>query len=88
MRKKKTKMSKQEAELRLYGYMTIEEFTAAYNIGLRLYLEENWSNVSDDKLHHPEDLAANALSYAEATFSTISIFGVNGAKVFMDKDED
>lgn len=87
MRKKKVKMSKKEAELRLYGYMTIEEFTAAYNIGLRLYMEENWPKDRDG-LHHPEDLAANALSYAEATFSTISIFGVNGAKVFMDKDED
>ena len=88
MRKKKAKMSKQEADLRLHGFMTIEEFTAAYNIGLRLYLEENWSNVSSNELHHPEDLAANALSYAEATFSTISIFGVNGAKFLKEEDED
>lgn len=87
--KKKKKLSKSEAELRLYGYMTIEEFVKAYSIGLRLQLEENWSwSLDDDKLHHPEDLASNALVFAEAVFNTISIFGVNGAKVFRDDDED
>lgn len=85
MKQKKKKLSKNEAELRLYGYMTVEEFVKAYSIGLRLQLEEIWSN-NRDGLHHPEDLAANSLSFAEAVFNTISIFGVNGSKVFMDGD--
>lgn len=80
-------MSKEEAELRLFGYMTIDEFVKAYSIGLRLQLEDTWSKDRDG-LHHPEDLAANALIFAEAVFNTISIFGVNGAKVFRDDDED
>lgn len=87
MKKKKIKMTKEDAELRLYGYMTIEEFVHAYSIGLRLQLEDNWSN-DQEGLHHPEDLAANSLGFAEAVFNTISIFGVNGAKVFRDNDED
>lgn len=83
MKRKKLKMSKQDAELRLHGYLTIEEFVSAFAIGLRLYLEDNWSKDRDG-VHHPEDLSSNALSFAEATFNVISIFGVNGIKVFKD----
>lgn len=83
VKRKKKKLSKSEAELRLFGYMTIEEFVKAYSIGLRLQLEDIWLN-NRDGLHHPEDLAANSLVFAEAVFNTISIFGVNGAKVFED----
>lgn len=86
MKKKKLKMSKQEGELRLYGYMTIEEFVKAYSIGLRLQLEDNWPKDRDG-LHHPEDLASSSLIFAEAVFNVISIFGVNGAKVFIDKED-
>lgn len=85
--KKKKKLSKSEAELRLYGFMTIEEFVKAYSIGLRLQLEDNWPKDRDG-LHHPEDLTACSLNFAEAVFNTVSIFGVNGAKVFRDDDED
>ena len=89
MSKKKKKLTKEEAELRLYGYMTIDEFVKAFTFGLKLNLHDSWpKNFSDDDLHHPEDLAANCLSFAEAVFNTITIFGVNGAKVFVEDDDE
>ena len=75
-------MSKRDAEdervrkdLRAHGYQTIREFIVKFDQGLYVYMCNNWPSPTDDVLHHPEDLASNALAYAEAVFATIQTFG-------------
>lgn len=60
--------------LREFGYQTIREFTDKFSLGLYEYMCNNWPSDVDE-LHHPEDLASNVLTYAEAVFTTIQTFG-------------
>ena len=71
---KKDKESKTRRHFRAEGYQTIDEFVSKFNQGLGEYLKRNWS-TDPDVLHHPEDLASNALAYAEAIFAGIASFG-------------
>ena len=64
-----------EEELRSNGYMTIDEFMNKFEVGMRQYLHNNWRSDKEDDVHHPEDLASNALCYAEAVWETIQVFG-------------
>jgi hypothetical protein len=81
-------MSKRDAEservrkdLRAHGYQTIREFIVKFDQGLYVYMCNNWPSVDGDDLHHPEDLASNALAYAEAVFATIQTFGAGNTNV-------
>ena len=62
-------------DLREHGYQTIREFTDKFAKGLYVYMCTNWPSPTGDVLHHPEDLAANVLAYAEAVHTTIQTFG-------------
>jgi hypothetical protein len=62
-------------DLREHGYQTIREFTDKFAKGLYVYMCTNWPAPTGDVLHHPEDLASNVLSYAEAVHTTIQTFG-------------
>ena len=62
-------------DLREHGYQTIREFTDKFAKGLYVYMCTNWPSPTGDVLHHPEDLASNVLSYAEAVHTTIQTFG-------------
>lgn len=64
-----------EKELRSRGYMTIDEFMNRFELGMRQYLHKNWGHGETDNLHHPEDLASNALAYAESAWEIIQVFG-------------
>lgn len=72
---KKNKMPR-DKKLRSNGYMTIDEFLIKFTFGLREHVYNTWSNSGTDDLHHPEDLAAHALTYAENVFQVVGIFGV------------
>lgn len=65
-----------DEDRREYGYMTIDEFVAKFSFGLREYLRNNWREDEGLNIHHPEDLTSNMLSYAEAVFTVVGIFGV------------
>jgi hypothetical protein len=55
------------------GYMTVDEFVDKFAKSLRDYMHANWL-TSEDKLHHPEDLAANATIYTEVMYRVIADF--------------
>lgn len=63
-----------DKQLRACGYMTVDEFMSKLTPGMRDYLLHNWTK-DEDSLHHPEDLASNALIYMEVAFSVIGQFG-------------
>ena len=65
-----------EKSFREAGYMSIDEFLTRFNFGLKEHLHNTWHGISTSDLHHPEDLAANALTYAENVFQVIGVFGV------------
>ena len=64
-----------DEDRRSWGYMTIDEFAVKFNMGLKEYLHANWKGIATDDLLHPEDLTSNLLSYAEAVFTVIGMFG-------------
>ena len=75
MTKSKRSIPKQK-ELRAAGYMTAHEFVAKLERGMRQYMENNWGlSTGDDDLHHPEDLASAALTFAESVMFCIQTFG-------------
>ena len=79
---KKTEASEQaEKEFRADGYQTITEFVDKFALGLREYMNKNWPNPNPNILNHPEDLASNALMYAEAVYTTIQTFGAGNTNV-------
>lgn len=55
------------------GYMTVDEFVDKFAESLRGYMHANWP-TSEDELHHPEDLAANATIYTEVMYRVIADF--------------
>lgn len=59
-----------------HGYMTINEFVEKFSFGLKEYLRNNWKDDEGLEIHHPEDLTSNMLSYAEAVYTVVGIFGV------------
>ena len=63
-----------DKQFRAHGYMTVDEFINKLTPGLRYYLLHNWTK-DETSLHHPEDLASNALVYMEVAFSVIGQFG-------------
>jgi hypothetical protein len=64
---------KTESDLRAHGYMTVDEFVDKFSESLRGYMYSNWP-TSADELHHPEDLAANAITYTEIMYRVIVDF--------------
>jgi len=81
-RSKKNKASKQaEEEFRADGYQTITEFVDRFTLGLSEYMHKNWSHPNPHILNHPEDLAASALTYAEAVYTTIQTFGAGHTNI-------
>jgi len=79
---KKTEASERaEKEFRDEGYQTITEFVDKFSQGLREYMNKNWPNPNPNILNHPEDLASNALMYAEAVYTTIQTFGAGNTNV-------
>lgn len=77
-----------DKELRAAGYMTTDEFVDKLVPGLKEYLKGNWGITSRDKLHHPEDLVANATIYMEVAYHVIADFGVAPIKENKHKDDD
>jgi hypothetical protein len=53
--------------------MTVDEFVDKFSESLRGYMYSNWP-TSADELHHPEDLAANAITYTEIMYRVIVDF--------------
>ena len=65
-----------DKELRAAGFMTTDEFVDKLTRGMREYMRKNWGFfVTDSNLHHPEDLASAALTFAESIFYSIQTFG-------------
>jgi hypothetical protein len=58
------------------GYMTIDEFVTKFSYGLNEYLHNNWKANPPTDIHHPEDLTATMLCYAESVYTVVGIFGV------------
>ena len=58
------------------GFMTIDEFIEKFSFGLKEYLHNNWKNYDATTIHHPEDLTATMLCYAESVYTVVGIFGV------------
>ena len=81
MSKREPESDKVRKDLRAHGYQTIREFIVKFDQGLYVYMCNNWPSPTGDELHHPEDLAANALAYAEAVFATIQTFGAGNTNV-------
>jgi len=68
-----------DKELRERGYLTVEEFTGKLLPGLQSYMESNLSSDDKDRIHHPEDLISNALTYLEVGLFIVGSFGINGS---------
>ena len=81
MAKKEKEIDEAREFMRSYGYQSINEFVEKFSRGLYVYMCSNWPNPSPDILHHPEDLASNALCYAEAVHTTIQTFGAGNTNV-------
>ena len=65
-----------EKKLRAEGWMTVDEFMERITPAMKEYLVKNWTK-DEDTIHHPEDLASNALSFMEAIFCGITTFGAS-----------
>ena len=72
MKKEKTKRITED-DLRARGYLTVDEFVDKFSESLRGYMHSNWPSTADE-LHHPEDLASNAITYTEIMYRVIVDF--------------